>query len=124
VGLDPSRGQDEWYVYDHFPGTLQADLTRYPATDAISEWLSEAGFVEVVTTVAEPIVEQADARTYLEAGRLTKTSTSQLALLTDHAFDAGVERIWSEISAAESGGGCFSLSAALKLFGTSARLPA
>jgi hypothetical protein len=77
-----------------------------------------------VTTVAEPIVEQADARTYLEAGCLTKTLTSQLALLTDHAFDAGVERIWSEISAAESGGGCFSLSAALKLFGTSARLPA
>lgn len=35
IGMDPQTEQDRWYLYDYFPGTREADLTRYPSGEAV-----------------------------------------------------------------------------------------
>ncbi len=123
AGLDPSRGTDEWYVYEYFNGTRELDDRRYPSSDMISSWFREGGFDEVSTTLVQRIRRSAEARSYLERGAAAKHVTSQLALLSDEEYEAGIERIWDDIRHAEARGATHQLRGDLHIYATSGQTP-
>jgi len=102
IGLDPHSGRDQWYLYNYFERTYEVDLRRFPSWDAVRAWMSTAGFECVAWHLAERIVHHYVGRAVLDDPFLQKHSTSQLALLTDEAYAAGLERLEAALSAAES----------------------
>lgn len=123
VGLDPSTGIDQWYIYDYFPRALEADLQRYPSTDRIRSMMADAGFTEISTSVAQHIPASEPAQEYLESPAFHRHATSQLSLLTDDEFEDGVERIWNDVREGERTGTAASLTADLRLYITVGVLP-
>lgn len=119
VGLDPSRGPNDWFIYDYFPRTLDLDKVRYPSTAKIMSWLEAAGFGACTFAVAERIRTNVSARDYLDRGVLTKESTSQLTLLEDEEYEAGITRIRVAVQEARARGGeDLRLRADLRLYAT------
>jgi ubiquinone/menaquinone biosynthesis C-methylase UbiE len=113
IGLDPHTGADHWWVYDFFPAALQADRRRYPSTATIRDWLRTAGFRELVTEVAQHSSSQTSFRVAQREGRLDRRSTSQLMVISDQDYAAGMTRIVAEQPL---------LRADLRLYATTARL--
>jgi ubiquinone/menaquinone biosynthesis C-methylase UbiE len=95
VGLDPHTGADEWWIYDHFPSAIAADRARYPSTTNIREWLLAAGFTHVETTLAEHIRSNHSFESGVELGLLDRQFTSQLMVISDAEYEAGVQRLRS-----------------------------
>ena len=112
VGLDPHTTLDQWWVYDHFPAALTADRERYPPTEWIRDALVDAGFVSPRTEVAQHVPSMRPFDRALEQGFLDRHSTSQLMLISDAEYDAGMRRLLEERPV---------LRADLRLYGTSAR---
>lgn len=106
VGMDPhAEGQRErWYLYDYFPGTYEIDLRRFPRQETVAEWLNEAGFAHIERGIGEHIVDEKTGRDILENTFIQKHATSQLALLSDEAYEAGLRRIETAIARADSAG--------------------
>jgi SAM-dependent methyltransferase len=90
IALDPHTCRDRWWIYDCFPGTLEHDRARYPATAVLRVWLSEAGFADVASEVILHDPETIPVRDAVARGR---SWTSQLAVLDDDAWARGVERM-------------------------------
>ena len=118
VGLDPHTGMDQWYVYDYFPESIEIDKQRYPALSFLREWMSAAGFERCITREVEHWIIRLPAREILKQGRLDKTSTSQLALLTDEQYQRGMKKINADIERAEEKGETSFLSSDLRLYET------
>jgi ubiquinone/menaquinone biosynthesis C-methylase UbiE len=104
IGMNPHAALDRWYIYDYFPGTLQADLERYPSPGAVSGWMRSAGFERIESAIAHRIVHQFAGRDVLDDPILRKDGTSQLVLLSDDAYAAGLERIEGTVTRAEATG--------------------
>jgi ubiquinone/menaquinone biosynthesis C-methylase UbiE len=102
IGMDPHAGRDEWYVYQYFMGTYEMDLARFPAGDTILAWMRAAGFDGVVQRLAEHILQPQVGRDVLQSHFLQKHGTSQLTLLTDEAYAAGLGRIEAALNKAEA----------------------
>ena len=96
IGLDPHTGTDRWWIYDYFPEALQADRQRYPATALIRDLLSDAGFTDIATTVAQHVPAAVPYEQALESGILDRRSTSQLMVISDEIFDTGMDRLRSQ----------------------------
>ena len=92
IGMDPHCGRDRWYLYDYFVGTYATDLGRFPSGGTVLDWMVAAGFARVEWCLAEHIVHQHVGRAVLRDPILQKHGTSQLALLTDEAYAAGLRR--------------------------------
>ena len=118
VGLDPHAKRDQWYVYDYFPKSIEIDQQRYPAASSLREWMMEAGFESCITREVEHWIIRLPAREILKQGRLDKTATSQLAVLTDEQYRRGIQRINADIDRAEEKGETLSLSSDLRLYET------
>ena len=93
VGLDPHRGTPRWSVYDYFEGTRATDQARYPPHEQIVRWLKEAGFTACRARVVEHIRRRRKAEEVLKSPMAWKHASSQLALLSDEAYAAGLARI-------------------------------
>ncbi len=104
IGMDPHRGRDRWYLYDYFVGTYATDLGRFPSGGTVLDWMVAAGFDRVEWCLAEHIVHQHVGRAVLRDPILQKHGTSQLALLTDEAYAAGLGRIETALAEAEAAG--------------------
>lgn len=104
IGMDPHGGLDRWYVYDYFEGTLEIDRARFPAREVVSEWLRAAGFAAVGFRRVEHILHSMRGREVLNNHFLKKHGTSQLALLADEAYRAGLARIEAGINRSEATG--------------------
>jgi len=104
VGSDPHDDRGAWYVYDHFPGTLQVDLRRFPSWGTILDWVVRAGFEEAEWRLVQRIVDHKGGRDVLNDPFLQKDACSQLALLSDEAYAAGVRRIEAAVEEAEAAG--------------------
>ena len=102
IGLNPHSGRDHWYLYDCFPGTLQADLGRYPSPGAIVDWMIAAGFDVVRWQEVERLRDSRAGRDILAEPMLHKNSTSQLTLLTDEEYSLGIARIRAAIANTEA----------------------
>ena len=101
LGMEP-RASREWYLYEYFEGAYETDLRRFPSTGMIMEWMRAAGFERAEWRVAEHIAQQLTGREVLADHFLQKHSTSQLVLLTDEAYAAGLARIEAALAAAEA----------------------
>lgn len=101
IGMNPHTDRDQWFLYDYFPGTYEADLVRYPSPGTIIDWMIAAGFESTTWQVGERIL---DTRMGREVLPLPKNVTSQLALLTPQAYRDGIARIEADLQEAEAAG--------------------
>ena len=118
VGLDPHTGMDQWYVYDYFPESIEIDKQRYPTASSLREWMREVGFEASTTREVEHWNIRLPAREILKQGRLEKTATSQLSVLTDEQYQRGMQRINADIEHAEEKGEILLLTSDLRLYET------
>lgn len=102
IGMDPRRAS--WYLYDFFPGTHEADLARFPSWGTLADWMIAAGFDALSWQTVEEIRAAMHGRAVLNDPFLGKDATSQLTLLDDRAYAAGLERIETALAAAEGAG--------------------
>jgi SAM-dependent methyltransferase len=123
VGLDPHAGRDRWYLYDYFPGTLEADRQRFPSAGTLVDWVKAAGFERAAWLTAERISSVQRGRAVLDDPFLKKHGTSQLALLSDDAYQAGLARLTREVTAAEAAGQAPEFVSELWMSGVVARAP-
>ena len=123
VGLDPHAGVDRWYIYEYFENALEIDRRRYPASRQIREWMQAAGFDDCVTREIQHMPVRLAAREALEQGRLEKSATSQLSVLTDEEYRRGIDRVREAIESAEVRGESLYLGADLRLYATFGAVP-
>lgn len=116
VGLDPHQGLDRWFVYDYFRPTLALDCARFPAASEIWELMDEAGFSDCASFEVERLKLAVPAREALASGKLARHTTSQLAILSDTEYAAGIARIERELARAESAGETLLLRVDLRLY--------
>jgi SAM-dependent methyltransferase len=93
VGMDPHAGQDRWYLYDYFPGTLEADRQRFPSAGTLVDWAKVAGFARATWTTGERIEAVQRGPGLLADPFVQKHGTSQLALLSEANYHAGLARL-------------------------------
>ena len=124
IGLDPSAGLDRWCIYDFFDGTRAHDLERYPPTAQIRSWLAQAGFDADAAYVAELIDQREPAEEALGKGKLSRSYTSQLTDLPEHAYDRGIAAIRKASAEERRKGGVMQLEAKLHLFACVGRVAA
>lgn len=93
VGKDPHAERDSWWVYDYFPETRGIDRARFAPVRILRGELARAGFSWAESFEADHIEVVRPAVETFASGVIDKTFTSQLSVLTDAEFDAGVERI-------------------------------
>jgi ubiquinone/menaquinone biosynthesis C-methylase UbiE len=104
IGMDPHGCRDRWYLYDYFEETYEIDMKRFPSWGAILDWMTAAGFGSVEWKITEQIKSFRVGRDILGDPFLEKSSTSQLVLLSDEAYEAGLTRLKAAIAQAEAEG--------------------
>jgi len=104
IGSDPHGRRADWYVYDAFEGTYETDLDRFPSWGDILDRLTASGAQRVVWQVVERVVDHKVGREVLDDPFLQKDACSQLALLSDEAYAAGLRRIEAGLARAEAAG--------------------
>ncbi len=113
IGLDPHTGLDQWWIYDYFPAALDADRARYPSTATLRESLEASGFADTATVVAQHTPAEVPFSVALARGFVDRHATSQLTVISDAAYEAGMQRLTAEQPV---------LRADLRLFATFARV--
>jgi SAM-dependent methyltransferase len=101
IGMDPHHRRDNWCVYEYFPETRATDLARFPSSGQITDAMLQAGFDRVECGVACRISETRVGRAVLDDPELQRRGCSQMALLTDEQYAAGIARIESALQKAE-----------------------
>jgi ubiquinone/menaquinone biosynthesis C-methylase UbiE len=101
IGTNPRGRRDRWYIYDYFPGTYKRDLDRFPSWGTIIDWVIECDFGELQWRLAEHIHDPKFGSEVLNDPFIEKNATSQLALLSDQEYLAGIDRINQAISKAQ-----------------------
>lgn len=104
VGMDPRAHRHRWYIYDYFPGTYETDLDRFPSWGTISDWMIEAGFERLEWRLVEQIQDHKIGRGVFSDPFLQKDACSQLSLLSDEAYAAGLRRIATALAESEARG--------------------
>jgi ubiquinone/menaquinone biosynthesis C-methylase UbiE len=104
VGMNPHGCRDNWYVYHYFEGIYKTDLDRFPSWGTVLDWMAAAGFAEVKWRVVDHILDHKIGREVLNDPFLQKNACSQLALLSDAAYNAGLRRIETALAEAEAAG--------------------
>lgn len=93
IGHDPHEGTSRWYIYDYFHGALDTDLRRYPSGRTVIQSMMSEGYVNVSMQTVEHILNLHVGYAVLRDPFLKKSATSQLALLSDDEYAAGIKRI-------------------------------
>ena len=113
IGLDPHSGLDHWWIYDYFPSALASDRARYLPSATIRAMFEDAGFTDVQTILAQHIPASVPFDLAVERGYVDRKSTSQLMVISDSEYAAGMDRMRDEQPL---------LRADLRLFATIGRL--
>ncbi len=101
VSTDPHGRRAGWYLYDYFAGTYASDLCRFPSWPTLLRCLKGAQFVRRDCRLVVEIDEHRTGRQVLEDPFLEKGACSQLALLSDTAYAAGLARIHAALDAVQ-----------------------
>lgn len=123
IGKDPHAERDEWWVYDYFPETREIDRARFAAVRTLRGELSRAGFAWAESSEADRVEALMPVREAFAAGMVDRAYTSQLTVLTDEEFSAGVERLRSAEADATRNGGALDLVTDFRLYATAGWLP-
>jgi SAM-dependent methyltransferase len=104
VGSDPHGARETWYGYQFFEGTYETDLARFPEWSRVEQWAQEAGLEGIGRREVEHVDDPKRGWEVLDDPYLRKSSCSQLALLSDEEYQAGLGRIWSTLVRADQRG--------------------
>ena len=115
VGQVPQERVNRWYVYDYFPETYRIDLERFPTWETVVGWMRSAGFKHLWLDTVEEIHDPKVGEAVLEDPFLQKTTTSQLALLSEQAYRQGLDRIRQDLEHAAQQGTTMTFQVDLKL---------
>ena len=115
IGKDPHAERDSWWVYDYFPETLAIDRERFARVRTLRGEMTLAGFSWSESFEADRIEALLAAPEAFASGIVDRAYTSQLTVLSDEEFDAGVARMKS---ANEAAGGELQLVTDFYLFAT------
>jgi ubiquinone/menaquinone biosynthesis C-methylase UbiE len=96
AGLDPHTQLDSWWVYDYFPSAFEIDRARFRSAQMIRERLQATGFVDPRTELAHRFQAAIAFEDAIPRGLLDRRSTSQLMLVSDAEYEAGMERLRQE----------------------------
>lgn len=110
IGMDPQHfiGNPErpararWYVYEYFEGTLETDLSRFPSWGQVLDWMISSGFSSARLQLVEHIRDSKTGAAVWSDPFLVKDSTSQLILLSEEAYQRGLERMRTALAAAQA----------------------
>jgi len=102
IGHDPHEGTSKWYIYDYFDGVYDADLRRYPAGRSVLKWMESVGFQNISSQNVEHILNVHMDASVLNDPFLKQNASSQLALLSEEVYQAGIEKIKQAIAEANS----------------------
>jgi ubiquinone/menaquinone biosynthesis C-methylase UbiE len=115
IGLDPHTGQDEWWIYEYFPEALIADRRRYLPAGRIRELMTTSGFDRCQTRVIQHKPRELTVHEAMTGGFMNRTSTSQLMVISESEYEAGLKRIHEANAASD---GAMILRSNLRLYGT------
>ena len=115
IGKDPFAERDTWWVYDYFPETQEIDRARFAPVRILRGELAIAGFAWAESFEADHIDRAQPASEAVETGVVDPGFTSQLTVLSDVEFAAGVERLRA---ANEAAGGRLEIVADFYLYAT------
>jgi SAM-dependent methyltransferase len=115
VGKDPHADRDTWWVYDYFPETIAIDRQRFARVRTLRGEMAAAGFAWAESFECDRIEAGIAAAEALATGVVDRAYTSQLTVLSEPEFDAGVVRIREADAAA---GGRLQLATDFYLFAT------
>ena len=101
VGADIHGRQEESYIYQYFEGTYETDVERFPPWERVVQWVKTTGFINLEFTQVEHIRDHKRGREIFKDHFLEKQSCSQLFLLNDEAFQAGLLKIEADLTRAE-----------------------
>ncbi len=104
IGHDPHHGTTNWYIYNYFDGVYDTDLRRYPSEQAVLAYMQEVGFERLSAQTVEHIKNIHVGESVLRDPFLRHNASSQLALLSDQAYQAGMEKIKQALAEAEQRG--------------------
>jgi ubiquinone/menaquinone biosynthesis C-methylase UbiE len=105
VNFDPHEHQPaDWTIYKYFDGVYETDLKRFPALADQEVMLHQAGFQEISSPVVQLIDSELFGQEILENYWLRKDSSSQLILLSEEAYQTGLQRICQAVSEAQAQG--------------------
>jgi SAM-dependent methyltransferase len=104
INVDPHAGRHIWYIYDYFEGVYEADLARFPRLAEQEAMLSQAGFHQINRWVAQEFNDNIVGEAVFDHYFLRKDSSSQLILLSNEAYQAGLTRIRTKIAEAQARG--------------------
>lgn len=101
VGSDIHDRQEEYYIYQYFEGTYETDLERFPPWEKVAQWVKTTGFNNLEFIQVEHILDHKRGREIFKDHFLEKQSCSQLVLLNDEAYQAGLQKIEVDLTRAE-----------------------
>jgi SAM-dependent methyltransferase len=104
IGHDPHEGTSQWYIYDYFNGVYDTDLRRYPSGRSVMKLMETAGYRNTSIQTVEHILNVHVGQGVLRDPFIKKSATSQLALLNDEEYSAGVKRIEETLARAAASG--------------------
>src|SRR5256885_6747872 len=93
VGKDPHADRDSWWVYDYFSETVEIDRERFARVRTLRGEMALAGFSWSESFEADRIEAAIPAAEALATSIVDRAYTSQLTVLSDGEFEAGVARV-------------------------------
>lgn len=102
IGHDPhAEGAHNWYIYDYFDTVYDTDLRRYPSGESVLRMMKAEGFDGVSSQTVEHIQNIHVGAAVLNDPFLKHNATSQLALLSNEVYQAGLINIKQAIAQAK-----------------------
>jgi ubiquinone/menaquinone biosynthesis C-methylase UbiE len=98
IGHDPHHGTTDWYIYNYFEGVYDTYLRRYPSEQAVLAQMEEAGFNQLSAQTVEHIKNIHVGESVLRDPFIKHSASSQLALLSEETYQAGLEKIKQAIA--------------------------
>ena len=118
IAMDPHRATDRWWLYDYFPEAVVVDRERYLPSEQIREEMQRAGLQRCATVEAQHHGGTLTARAAFSRGLLDKGFTSQLAVMSEQEYQAGLARLRAAEQAAAARGEELLLPADFGLYAT------
>ena len=101
LGSDFPASREDWYIYKYFKGVYETDKKRFPPWETVAGWLEKTGFEGRNLVEVEHICEHKKGVDVLRDPFLQKYACSQLALLSEEAYQDGLKEIKSDLVMAE-----------------------
>jgi len=102
IGHDPhDENSSNWYIYNYFDTVYDTDLRRYPSAVSLLQMLKQEGFTDLSSQTVENIQNIHVGEAVLKDPFLKHDATSQLALLNEETYQAGIEKIKQALDTAK-----------------------